>query len=222
MTDENDQRMNKLEGDLPDITEVAKQVGSTKLNTKELIDELVSEVHVAATRQYINNGVPNEPKAWARTTARNKSIDLGRKHQRERNRDLPLDHEDHHAELAHHGLNPADALLREEDKDLLGRVKKALEAARDALCDESRTLWDLKYKERLSIPEISEELNVTPRIVGTRLARLLKEWKGHLRRQLESDPICWELLQAQLQSRHAYDTLVLRVLRVLGNCSVLV
>jgi DNA-directed RNA polymerase specialized sigma24 family protein len=220
--------MTKLETDLPAITDVAQQVGGQKLHNPNLVDDLVSDVHCKARAQY-EKQIPHSPRAWARTASRRRAIDIGIRDERERNRQVPL-HD--HAEL-HDGNNggPPEAIIREENEDVVLRVRAALLAARDELDEESRTLWTLRYEKRLTLNQICDNLNVncdcmqdmiTPRILGTRLAHLLDEWNGKVQAQLRNDLVCWELLGAQLKSRQTCKTWLIQVLKELGNLSVLV
>jgi len=125
--------------------------------------DVVQEVFAALWSKAGMLEIKNLP-AWLTTVTKNQVFSMLKKQQRF----VPLT--DIFAELDGYGDHPDANLLRTE-------LAKAYEALVNALPEQQRIIFNMRYKDELSPDEIAQKLNLSPKTVRNHLGRALLKLK---------------------------------------------
>ena len=135
-----------------------------------LAEDFAQDALIAALERWPTSGIPDKPGAWLMTAAKNRAIDLGRRHQRliAKQEELGRDVEQRQAETAP-DLDPAlDALEDDIGDDLLRLIYVA---CHPMLATETRVALTLRLLGGLTTEEIARAFLVPAPTVAQRIVR---------------------------------------------------
>lgn len=95
------------------------------------------------------------------------------------------------------GVGPVDELVQREKSTLVRSVESRLVQESRRLTAEERTILRMRFDDGKSVPEIAEALELKPKALYGRIARLLKQ----LRVALERSGVSWHELESVVGSR---------------------
>lgn len=148
-----------------------------KINNREKTLDLVQETFMKTWIHISKNGSPENTKAFLYKVAGNLVIDEYRKRGRKES-DESLD------ELAEVGFEPSKE--ESEVESMINRLdgEKVMEMI-NTLPEMYSSIMFMKYNEELSIPEISDILEVSPNVVSVRLNRAIKKLKENFETEMK-------------------------------------
>ena len=135
-----------------------------------LAEDLAQDALVAALERWPESGIPAKPGAWLMTAAKNRAIDLGRRHQRliAKQEELGRDVEQRQAETAPDRDDALDALDDDIGDDLLRLI---FVACHPVLTTEARVALTLRLLGGLTTEEIARAFLVPAPTVAQRIVR---------------------------------------------------
>ena len=159
----------------PDWEESIRQYVSVRMKGVDpaVIDDIVQEVGIAATKRHGEDKLPNKPIDWLRGVAKHKINDHWRhKSKRPTNNVIP-------DELQSEDLTPYEWVLKAE------KVELVTEALRE-LPDDERVLLQKKYLEEESCQSLSRRLGKSLKSIEYRLTKARRSLRSLINRKMEN------------------------------------